>query len=215
MSLPIGDAGPVTYAAEFPPGWRVHAVPTNWDASDPLDVPRREVQVGRSLVPDDFYLSIQTAGMSESAIIVRFEARSDEVVPVSITGVGDKWINHLAEVVAAFPPESWAERAEDLAVDFLRKDPVKLAAAEDVGKLPADQLPIAEVSPRRLTTEGVRRRRRITSDHLQLVARVYNGADDKPTQAVQRHFAVSHSTAAKWVGKAREEGLLPPARSVD
>ena len=52
-----------------------------------------------------------------------------------------------------------------------------------------------------------------TSDeHLREVAEVYKAAGEKPTQAVEKHFVTSHSTAARWVGKTRQRGFLPPAR---
>jgi hypothetical protein len=56
--------------------------------------------------------------------------------------------------------------------------------------------------------------RDITSDeHLREVAKVYMAATEKPTRAVEEAFRpISHSTAARWVGKARQRGFLPPAR---
>ena len=61
-------------------------------------------------------------------------------------------------------------------------------------------------------------RPRITVELLIEVAEVYLGATAKPTTAVCEHFKgtpnqVSYSTAAKWVMKAREAGLIPPART--
>lgn len=50
--------------------------------------------------------------------------------------------------------------------------------------------------------------------HFAKVASVYQQAwarHEQPTKAVQEHFNVSKSTAAKWVARARNEfGLLPP-----
>ncbi|MET9413266.1 hypothetical protein ABZY03_03540 [Streptomyces klenkii] len=58
-------------------------------------------------------------------------------------------------------------------------------------------------------------RRSLTSDHLAAVAEVYSTAHEQgrpPTMAVAEHFEVSHSTAAKWVGTARKQGLLGQVR---
>lgn len=48
--------------------------------------------------------------------------------------------------------------------------------------------------------------------HFVEVAAVYRSAyrlREAPTQAVANHWSVSKSTAAKWVAKARDRGLLP------
>jgi hypothetical protein len=55
------------------------------------------------------------------------------------------------------------------------------------------------------------RRNRITAEHLANVASVYREAweaGEHPTKAVESHFGVSHSTAARWVGQARRAGHL-------
>lgn len=60
-----------------------------------------------------------------------------------------------------------------------------------------------------------RRRRIITAELLAEVAEVYRSAmkDGRPpTAAVQEHFTVSHSTAARWVREARQQGQLGPAQ---
>lgn len=56
---------------------------------------------------------------------------------------------------------------------------------------------------------------RFPPEHLQHVARVYKEAarwQRNPTAAVGEHYGVTRSAAAKWVSRARQGGLLPPAR---
>lgn len=62
---------------------------------------------------------------------------------------------------------------------------------------------------------GPRRRNSVTKQHLKEVARVYRQAVKEghpPTKSVAENFGASHSTAARWVGFARQEGILGPAR---
>lgn len=59
----------------------------------------------------------------------------------------------------------------------------------------------------------VGKRHRLTPEHLKAVATVYLQAlknGDGPTRAVANHFGIPHSTAAKWVARARREGDLNP-----
>jgi len=52
-------------------------------------------------------------------------------------------------------------------------------------------------------------------EHFADVAELYHreaAVGRKPTQAVASHWQVSKSAAAKWVARAREMGLLPPAQ---
>lgn len=59
------------------------------------------------------------------------------------------------------------------------------------------------------------RRRLITADLLAEVADVYRKALESgqpPTQAVEKHFTTTHSTAARWVREARKAGALGPAQ---
>jgi len=53
--------------------------------------------------------------------------------------------------------------------------------------------------------------RRLTPALLAEVAQVYRARiDDRPTAAVAAAFGVAHRTAALYVQRAREAGLLPP-----
>jgi hypothetical protein len=68
-------------------------------------------------------------------------------------------------------------------------------------------------SPLRFWQDGPSRKKSDDADHFQAVAEIYNHASRNrlpPTKAVQEHFHVSHSTATKWVHRARHGfGLLP------
>lgn len=65
-----------------------------------------------------------------------------------------------------------------------------------------------------------RRRNRVTDAHLRHVAQVYIAAEAQgrpPTQAVADAFHAGHSTAARWVGMARDRlgtAMPPPTRGV-
>lgn len=55
------------------------------------------------------------------------------------------------------------------------------------------------------------RRVRLTDEMLEQVASTYRSAfaqGKAPTKAVAASFGVSHSSAARWVGRARDEGYL-------
>lgn len=80
------------------------------------------------------------------------------------------------------------------------------ALAQDLGRLRS-----AQAQPRKRTG----RPPAYQPDHFAEVARVYTehkrGGGRAPTKAVQEHFVVTKSTAAKWVARAREMQLLEPS----
>lgn len=85
--------------------------------------------------------------------------------------------------------------------------------------------PIERTEMRQWVSEDVRRDEQIWAkeprrgrpptyglQHFEQVARIYReayAAGRTPTRAVARHFKVSHTAAAKWVGRSRALGLLP------
>lgn len=63
------------------------------------------------------------------------------------------------------------------------------------------------------SVEALRRRRTVTDELLQEVARVYEGdTTGAPTKAVADHFPTSHRNATRYVALARERGFLAPYR---
>lgn len=51
-------------------------------------------------------------------------------------------------------------------------------------------------------------RRKVTAEFLSRVAAVHQVHEERPVEAVQLAFGTSYRTAARWVQKAREDGLL-------
>lgn len=200
-------------------GWRILAVPSDWDL-DEAELRIRAVEIDYVTYPDDFFMVIQTPEMiaeqEPTGIIVNFKAsKSEGVKLVKIHGMGAKWVDYLNEVVQKFPPSQWTKRAKSVVVQFLQMPEIRKAFADQIGELPRSE---SESIPGQPLEPGVQRRRKITPAHLEEVAKVYNEAqksDEPPTRAVQHHFSVSHSTAAKWVGAARRGGHLPPVESTE
>ncbi|MEU1497032.1 hypothetical protein [Streptomyces sp. NPDC005732] len=196
----------------LPAGWRALAVPSDWDL-DEAELRIRPVTIDYVTYPDDFLMIIQCPEMIHAsvptAIFASFkasEARGVELV--KIFGMGPDWLMWLGFVVQKFPPTEWTKRAQSTVVQFLQMPEIRKALVE--AGIP---MPEAETAASQPAEAGVQKRRRITVDHLSEVARIYREAqwrDDPPTRAVQEYFGVSHSTAAKWVGAARKNDLLPP-----
>lgn len=164
------------------------------------------------MYPEAFIMAIETPEMEaeaeQTAITVLLAATTSGVTVKRVYGIGANWINYLGLVVNVFPPAEWAKRAMRDVVDFMMLDDMRERLAERGVDLPIPELDSATGGH---PDAGVQRRRRLTPDHLQEVADVYEKAQkagEPPTRAVQYHFDVSHSTAAKWVGKARTAGLL-------
>lgn len=201
----------------FPQGWRVVAVPSNWDPTA-LELNIRPVTIRSKFLtlPEDFFMTIQTPEMiakgQHTAVVATFRTTTTGVEIRHISGMGEGWIGFLDEILRELPAAEWEKHAEGKMAEFLRLfDEVRDSTGAVLQELPLWQLGTGPgASPAEV---GVQRRRKITPEHLKEVARVYQSAlanDDPPTRAVERHFAVSHSTAAKWVGAARRADLLPP-----
>lgn len=204
----------------YPHDWQIEAVPTTWDPdSESQEIPTVDTRYSR--LPVDFYMVIRTPSMPRStALLARFRGEPDGAHLSQIVGT-DEWLPYLPEVINGFPPTEWPDQAEALIVNLLRlmeKDSPAAGAARRMAEAVIRTWPIPDAG---ITSgegaaagAGTQRRRKITNSHLQEVADIYRGAlaeSEPPTRAVQLHFDVSHSTAAKWVGKARDQGFLPPA----
>lgn len=217
-ALPIGHAEGVIDTAKLPTGWRIVAVPSNWDAEDPHNLDRiQPVKLGPlTHLPSTFALVLQSEAMADQeppeALIISFAAAGDNA-PV-MSGLGDRWLLHMREVDDEVPADEWQPLAKTLIAAFAASSEVRESTAAFTKALP--DLPrriAATASELSVPTEATgQRRRKITPEHLEEVARIYLAAEEKPTRAVQLQFGVAHSTAAKWVKAARENDLLPPAK---
>jgi len=173
-------------ATGFPNGWSSFAWPINWDPST-RTAPTADAGEGK--LPAQFCLCVRTPDMTVpgAAILFAFEVRDGEVALSQISSVGEDVTAHLVAVLGHRSPQEWQEIA------------VEQIAAYAVGDKTA-------------APSGRQIRRYLTDQHLEDVSAAYRRAltqGKPPTRAVQHHFDVSHSTAAKWVGHARRAGLLP------
>lgn len=222
MGLPMRHGGGVSYTDRTPTApsdWRIEAFPADWDPDNPAPIKSVTVDNGsmNALLPERFYLAFQNEPMRElpepTAVVAELEADKSGVTVVGIFGTGTRWLSFVPQVAVQIPTERWVGEAVTRAVGFM----INREVLTDLGPL------IRELSIPRSDqiaalagagdSGGAQRRRPITPEHLRQVANIYLEAEDRgsPTRAVQAAFEVSHSTAAKWVGKARNMGLLPPS----
>lgn len=214
--------GIVVFVSELtsvPPGWQAIAWPAAWrpdQTEGELDLE----QVGYVLLPTRFTLCVvppvdlfkkQDAESDPAAFFISFEVVTGELICYSIYGPTIDLTKGLEILIKNVPPERWEPLAIAKITEFL--------AFEEVRHVPRNvQQRVASSAVRQFGSTGSQRggKRRITIEHLAEVATIYKLAKEEgkpPTRAVQERFSVSHSTAAKWVGAARRENLLPPART--
>ena len=182
------------------------------------------VRFGRVLVPRAFEMIVtpKTTAMSKEsqpggwAMSLMYEAEEDGS-DIMLTGL----ISSLIEVDKALAelrrPLTWWKRyaltriAYDAFDHILEQYEPPLAEEE----LAARRTFLANNVRAAFSAPLAKRRNRITKDHLAEVAQIYKKAVDAgehPTQAVAKAMNVSHSAASKYVGKARQEGLLDKTR---
>jgi hypothetical protein len=199
---------------ELPADWQAYPWPTGWDTGR-LTFER----IGYTLIPTRFLLAVRTPATGDGAVILDFAAKNGAASIAAIRGAGVDLTEHLVPVVTAKTSAEWSKYAQWRIVHFLvdtdptHGDPDSIAAIEKEVRPLLDALQGSHGTQTRSRNNSFGLRRRITNDHLNQVAAVYQQAADRgegPTRAVANHFGVAHSTAAKWAGHARTRGLLAP-----
>jgi hypothetical protein len=180
------------------------------------------VRFGRVLVPRAFEMIVtpkRTAMSKESqpwAVSLMYEAEEDGS-DIMLTGL----ISSLIEVDKALAelrrPLTWWKRYALTRIAYDAFDHILLQYEPPFAEeeLAARRTFLANNVRAALSAPLAKRRNRITKDHLAEVAQIYKKAVDAgehPTQAVAKAMKVSHSAASKYVGKARQEGLLDKTR---
>ena len=99
----------------------------------------------------------------------------------------EEWISYLAHEPQPAPPgrRRWVRRSG-----------------------PPGTSPEQRAAMRAVRTARKEVRRKMTDEHHQRVAEVYQAATTARTEAVARAFAVSYRTAQRYIEKARNEGVL-------
>ncbi|MDP8931596.1 MAG: hypothetical protein M3O70_24260 [Actinomycetota bacterium] len=205
-----------------PPHWHASVWPDGWNFEKEQYLNPNLKQVGWVLLPDRFHMVVHWPeledGKSEhgGALMITFEVVDEDVEVRELYAVDmdiEKWIGYF---VSKFPPEKWkpfavAEVTKFLAVEEDRGNAEVMALLASASARKSVDLRKPQQAGAPAKTGG--KRHRITTQHLEEVARIYQSASEHgepPTMAVADHFGVAHSTAAKWVGKARSEGMLEP-----
>lgn len=182
----------MTAPVALPSGWMCSTWPAGWQPGVAMPL----VQVGPDAFPERFYLAVRTPDMPApgAAVLFTYATRDDAVTLLEISSLGMEVGAHLAQVLSALAPDTLQQIAQQQVAAFVP------ALTEEPSPTPVDGA-------------SIRRRRLVTDVHLKEVAALYAEAKEAgaaPTRAVQHHFGVSHSTAAKWAGRARKQGLLAP-----
>jgi hypothetical protein len=184
-----------------------HAAP-GWSDED---VPE-SVTLGKLQVPERFRLLVRETDRSDahevSAIVAYFEVRDAAIELRQVFADPDEVPEALDYLRGQRAIEEWKR----MALMMLAAD---ATAFELRARGATDPEAVGAAIRRAHGTPLARRRNRITGAHLQQVAETYREAwqtGEPPTQAVALHYGVSHSTAARWIGQARNHGHLgPPA----
>lgn len=222
-ALPFRHGEGVDNEMSLPPHWTGDVWPSAWPLEvldDDQDFPELDLRrVGNVLLPHEFFLVLHAPDMGDDGVVTRglivtFEVVDGEIRLVTIHGSGldvAQWLDYLAD---HFPVSAWKSYAKSKMAWVLAQDEVRAR----VPSLSLATSESAQVRTRSAPAQAAsgggargRTRHRITDTHLKEVSRIYSdavSAGDPPTRAVADAFEVAHSTAAKWVGAARRNGLL-------
>lgn len=133
-------------------------------------------------------------------------------------------VNHVPRVTGLhfwrYGGDGREVRKKDLALDLegLLEQTVAIASAR-AGEGPAHHMPMglpveqreAEIQRGMRTVQQARGRsqRVMSREHLQKVAEIYRAQEVGGIEAVADVYNVHRATAARWIAKAREAGVLP------
>ncbi|MDP9949159.1 MULTISPECIES: hypothetical protein [Streptomyces] len=211
---------------EVPDGWAFNVL-AGWPMDQFTHWPQLE-RAGNVLLPESF-TGIAHPDDQSDVLFLCFRVHENEVQLTTVMSSRSDVPSALDRLRKAAPMDTWKRLAIVGMARFLASaDPDELAEEnarqgfgdlrrswDEAARMWQTQLGgHAQENAERAASVPVRRRRRITREHLEKVVEVYRKADAEgvpPTRAVQQIFATTHSTAAKWVAKAREEGLLGPS----
>lgn len=218
-ALPLRQCDGVTSQPDRPDGWIFTAWPKPLTEEAVTDERLRLnhmtlVRHAYSLVPEHFSLGIQSPELqgdpvSPPGIIVSYQAHDDGTLSVTMMAAYEvdleKALEHITEKL---PMPAWRRIAVEEIVRYLANDDVRRRVPQ-LKEVDFTQSIVADGEEPPLPR--TKKRYRITKEHLAEVVRVYTEAvehGDPPTREVADMFEVAHSTAAKWVGQARREGML-------
>lgn len=185
-------------------GLRVTYAVTFWGGHGRATYGAVDTMIGDRVVPSEIFVEIR-GGFSQPDLSMKIEVRQG--IPV--------W----TEVRLHSRPDGPEVREKDLAQIRLNNWLEQIVAITSMkfAGVPGDPATWGWAKPvnDKSALADIRRvrsgRARVSQERLSKVAEVYREhVNDRPTEAVSRAFGVSHRTAARYVQRARDLGLLPP-----
>ena len=201
-------------------GWTV--APDQAAAHLRANGPSGKVRIGDLWIPAAFEYVVSSIHAEHTFLVALMYAIEDGEIHLRMAYSPTHELNEALAILRKLSPITRWKR-EALMYLAAEKDGAALELIERVLNRPATYSEMSRDERGDVIGEAIRtaartplrrRRDRITDDLLREVAQVYRAANDAgeaPTMAVAQHFYKSHSSAARWVGLAREAGHLGQA----
>ncbi|MGN6763143.1 MAG: hypothetical protein ACTHJI_17660 [Leifsonia sp.] len=196
-----------------PPGWDID-VNTGWSLFGSTQDRVPQVRLNRQVsVPQSFEMTIKddTGDLSLALLFLVIDKEPRIHGALNLTTAIDLE-SALSRLWGEHGQRWWIKKAiATLAVRALAIDAFARHGTESDRLPPIEEQRILDAIESIRQMPSTRRKDKVTDAVLQEVAEVYRSAVDdgaNPTQAVAEHFYKSHSTAARWVMRARQSGHL-------
>lgn len=164
----------------------------------------------RRIAPIEVWNQLAVEDVGRRLALMQLNASGDGVRALTSLGMTEDNARRLLDAYST-EPNMWPTFQPEQSID-LHGQQWQTAMDTWRGSLESGNL---SATARATSARPNARRNRVTRKHLEAVATVYREAQRlgmPPTKAVEDAFHTSYSTATRWVGLARSEGLLGPAQ---
>ncbi|MFJ6235082.1 hypothetical protein ACIQH0_13350 [Streptomyces griseus] len=199
----------------LPTPWRSYVWPKGW-SYDIGEMPELNLrQVGYGLLPERFVLALTKPEWDVSppgvtrGVLMSFRVMEEKVTVENVQAANVDLEDWLETVLSIKTWADWKAYAISEMARWLVE--ANRSGMPDLLATSAEGAPLMVEAKQTAPRQPGGKRYKITEQHLRDVVVIYTGAVERgepPTKSVAEAFDVAHSTAAKWVGAARRNGLL-------